>query len=66
MLLHHKKSQKALKVLRFNDSSKSSRGKETISRARRKVNRVVKNSMTFDWLKKGIINIKNNKAFKYP
>jgi hypothetical protein len=52
MLLHHKKSQKALKVLRFMDSSKSSRGKETISRARRKVNRVVKNSMTFDWLKK--------------
>jgi hypothetical protein len=66
MLLHHKKSQKALKVLRFMDSSKSSRGKETISRARRKVNRVVKNSMTFDWLKKGIINIKAKKAFKYP
>ena len=48
------------------DSSKNSIGKEMISRASRRVNRGVKNLMTFDWLKKGIINIKAKKAFKYP
>jgi hypothetical protein len=52
--------------LRFTDSSKNSRGKETISRARRRVNSGVKNFMTFDWLKKGIINITAKKAYKYP
>jgi hypothetical protein len=62
MLQYLVKHQNTLMSLKFMDSCKNLNRKADISRVRRRKNRKGKNLMTFDCLRKGLINIKTKKV----